>query len=55
MQWLLLFAFALRVFASPFDEVTPSAPEEIACLNADLLVGGFVSVASGQIAVTQAD
>jgi RHS repeat-associated protein len=55
MRWLVLFAFALRVFANPFDEVTPSAPEEIASLNADLLVDGFVSAASGQISLAQSD
>ena len=55
MRWIVLFALALRVFANPFDEVTPSAPEEIASLNADLLVDGFVSAASGQISLVQSD
>jgi hypothetical protein len=39
MRWLLLFAFALRVFSNSFDQVTPSSPEDIASLNADLLEG----------------
>ena len=55
MRWLVLFAFALRGFANPFDEVTPSSPEEIASLNVDLLVEGFVSAASGQISLAQSD
>ncbi len=55
MHWLLLFVFTLRAFASPFDEVTPSSPEEIASLNTDLLIDGFVSVASGQLSLTQFD
>ena len=55
MRWLVLCAFALQVFANPFDGVTPSAPEEIASLNADLLVDGFVSAASGQISLVQSD
>lgn len=55
MRWLALFAFALQVFASSFDEVAPSAPEEIASLNGDLLVDGFVSAASGQLSLAQSD
>jgi hypothetical protein len=55
MRWLVLFAFALRVFANSFDEVTPSVPEEIVSLNADLLVDDFVSAASGQISLVQSD
>lgn len=55
MRWFVLLAIALRVFANPFDEMIPSAPEEIASLNADLLVDGFVSAASGQISLVQSD
>ena len=55
MRWLVLFAIALRVFANSFDQVTPSAPDEIASLNADLLVDGFVSAASGQLSLVQRD
>jgi len=55
MRRLVLFAFALRVFATPFDEITPSAPEELASLNADLLVDGYVSAASGQLSLAQPD
>lgn len=55
MRWLILLAFTFRVFANPFDEVVPSAPEEIASLNVDLLVDGFASAASGQISLAQSD
>lgn len=55
MRWVLLFAFSLRVFANPFDAVTPSAPEEIASLNANLLVDGFVSAMSGQLVLSEED
>lgn len=55
MRWIALLTFALPVLAGTFDEIVPSTPDEIASLNADLLVDGFVSVASGQLSLAQTD
>ena len=55
MRWILFCAFSFRLFASSFEEVVPSTPDEIVTLNADLVVDGFVSVASGGLSITQTD
>jgi len=55
MRWFVLLTFTIRIFASSFDEVAPSSPEEIASLNTDLLIDGFVSAASGQLSIAQPD
>ena len=56
MKWiLLLISFSFRLFAGSFDEIIPSSPDEIASLNADLLVDGFVSAMSGQISLSEID
>jgi len=55
MRWIIFFAFSLRLFADPFEEIVPSTSEEILSLTTDLLVDGFVSVTSGQIAISEVD
>ena len=55
MRWLLSILLVCQSFATSFDEVTPSTPEEIASLNADLLVEGFVSAVSGQLSLVETD
>ena len=55
MHWLLLIGLTFRLCAGSFDEITPSTPDEIASLSADLLVGGFVSAMSGQISLSETD
>ncbi len=54
LRFLLIF-FAVRVFAEPIDDLTPSAPVEIASLRTDLLIGGLVNPFSGQIACSEKD
>lgn len=51
----LLIGFSLHLFAGSFDEVTPSSPDEIASLNRDLIVDGFVSAMSGQLSISEVD
>ena len=56
MKWILiLISLVYHLFAGSFDEITPSSPDEIASLNADLLVEGFVSSMSGQISLPEVD
>lgn len=56
MRWLLvLFSFSFHLSAGPFDQIHPSTSDEIASLNTDLLVDGFVSVLSGQISISETD
>ena len=55
MRWFILFTLTFRLFASSFDEITPSSPEEILSLTSDLLVDGYVSVLSGQISLAETD
>ncbi len=56
MKWiLLLISLSFNLYAGSFDEISPSSPDEIASLNADLLVDGFVSVLSGQISMSEID
>jgi hypothetical protein len=55
MRWMLLFVTTVRLFATSFDDMAPSEPEEIASLNSDLLVEGFVSAVSGQLSLRQTD
>lgn len=51
----LVFGAALQLLASPFDEINPSSADEIASLNADLIVDGFVSAMSGQLVLSEID
>ncbi len=55
MYRFLLFFIAVRIFAEPIDDLAPSAPEEIASLRTDLLIGGLVNPFSGQIAHSEKD
>jgi hypothetical protein len=55
MRWFILFTFSFPLFAGSFKELIPSTPEEIASLTTDLLVAGFVSVTSGQLALSEID
>jgi hypothetical protein len=55
MHRFLLIFFAVRVFAAPIDDLSPSAPEEIASLRTDLLIGGLINPFSGQIAYSEKD
>lgn len=56
MRWLILCCFAFfQLSANNFDKIVPSVPEEIASLNADLLVDGFISALSGQIVLSEKD
>lgn len=56
MKWLfLLLGLSSFLSAGPFDNIAPSDPDEIASLNTDLIVDGFVSAISGQLALTEVD
>jgi RHS repeat-associated protein len=56
MRWIFLLLGAnIHLFAGPFDDITPSSPDEIASLNADLIVDGCVSAMSGQLALSEVD
>ena len=55
IRFFLFFSISLQLFADHFDAVTPSLPDEIASLNRDLLIEGFVSAASGQISKVESD
>jgi len=55
MRWLFLLGFSVRLMAGSFDDVEPSTPDEIFSLTSDLFVEGFVSAASGQIALSETD
>jgi RHS repeat-associated protein len=56
MKWiLLLISLSFNLFAGSFDEISPSSPDEIASLNSDLIIEGFVSVMSGQISLSEID
>lgn len=55
MRWFFILSISVHLFAGSFDEVVPSSPEEIASLTCDLLIDGFVSAASGQIALSELD
>lgn len=51
--FLLFICLSFHLFAGSFDEIIPSSPDEIASLNDDLLVRGFVSAISGQISLSE--
>lgn len=51
----LLLGASIHLFAGFFDDITPSSSDEIASLNADLIVDGFVSAMSGQFALSEED
>lgn len=56
MRWLfLILGVSIHLSASPFDDIFPSTSDEIASLNGDLIVDGFVSAMSGQIALSEVD
>ena len=56
MKWiLLLISLSFNLFAGSFEEITPSSPDEIASLNSDLIIEGFVSAISGQISLSEID
>ncbi|MCX6986544.1 MAG: hypothetical protein NT065_00055, partial [Chlamydiae bacterium] len=55
MRWMILFLCGGRLFAGSFEEVRPSSSEEILSLTTDLLIDGFVSVTSGQLAISEID
>jgi len=51
MRWFLILGLSFHLFATPFDGVAPSSPDEIFALTSNLLVDGFVSAMSGQISL----
>lgn len=56
MKWIfLLLGLTCQLCANPFDDVSPSTADEIASLNANLIVDGFVSAMSGQISISEVD
>jgi RHS repeat-associated protein len=56
MKWiLLLISLSFNLYAGSFDEISPSSPDEIASLNSDLIIEGFVSAMSGQISLSEID
>jgi hypothetical protein len=55
MRWLFILSLSVRLFGTPFEEITPSTAEEIFSLTSNLLVDGFVSVSSGQIVLSETD
>jgi RHS repeat-associated protein len=56
MKWiLLLISLSFNLFAGSFEDITPSSPDEIASLNSDLIIEGFVSAMSGQISLSEID
>lgn len=56
MKWVVfLLGASFSLFAGVFDDITPSSSNEIASLNADLIVDGFVSAMSGQLALSEVD
>lgn len=56
MKWIfLLLGVSAHLFTGSFDLITPSTPDEIASLNADLLIDGYVSAMSGQLSLAETD
>jgi len=56
MRYFLLFlCTSLHLCGGPFDHIAPSTPDEIASLNADLVVDNFVSAISGQFSLSEMD
>ena len=55
MRLLVMVFLSLRLFASSFEEIEPSTPDEIVSLHSSLLIDGYVSVSSGQIVMCETD
>lgn len=56
MKWLfLLLGVSTCLSAASFDDIRPSTSDEIASLNANLIVDGFVSAMSGQLSLSEVD
>ena len=55
MRWLLCFILTSRLIAAPFENVGPSTPDEIASLNTNLLIDGYISPLSGQASLHETD
>lgn len=56
MKWFfLLLGLTVQLCANPFDDVSPSTADEIASLNENLIVDGFVSAMSGQLSLSEVD
>ena len=55
MRWFFVFFLSARLFANSFENISPSAPEEILSLTSDLLIDGFISPSSGQISIIETD
>ncbi len=55
MRWLLWVIFTSQLMASPFENVEPSTPDEIASLSADLLIDGYICPLSGQVSLHETD
>ncbi len=55
VRFLVLLGFITKLIASPFEEVTPSSPSEIASLNRSSIVDGYVSAISGQLVISEVD
>ena len=54
MQLIFLLFISFALCANSF-EITPSSAEEIASLNSNLLIEGFVSPLSGQVSINETD
>lgn len=56
MKWLLCFIFTSRLLiATPFENIGPSTPDEIASLSTNLLIDGYISPLSGQVSLHETD
>ncbi|PWU14876.1 MAG: hypothetical protein C5B45_03755 [Chlamydiae bacterium] len=55
MRWLLCFILTSQRIAAPLENVESSTPVEIAFLNTNLLIDGYISPLSGQISLQEID
>ena len=55
MRWLLCLILTSRLIAATFENVGPSTPDEIASLNVNLLIDGYISPLSGQPSLHETD
>jgi YD repeat-containing protein len=52
---LFLLSITICLNGRSFDNIVPSTPDEIASLNSDLIVEGYVSALSGQLVISETD
>lgn len=55
MRWLLSLIFSSQLIAASFENIGPSTPDEIASLNTNLLIDGYISPLSGQASLHETD